>query len=277
MPSGGQIILGGGPLCHITCAGAASAKVLLLVGSWTFSRGRRSTSFHLQTTAGAHSPPQAPTTHHSPPRAPTGPQSPLENPTTYHSPQEFPVAHQRTPWTTQAPTSHLSPPEDPMDHHSPPQSLTAHQRNLQSSMRQYDSETVQWWTSAIHTCCWDIPVREDLDKDQLSLDSECSLWRQEYFRIIAFELTNVFVLNRIASFQLIQKFASHFSKQLEALFFLQLILLMEEAGAASLWHLTLTRKKETPYVRRERASLTYFTFASISVISPQFLCSCRFH
>lgn len=39
--------------------------------------------------------------------------------------------------------------------------------------------------------------------------------------------------------------------------------------------LTFTRKKDTPYVRRDRASLTYLTLASISFISPQFLCSCK--
>lgn len=37
--------------------------------------------------------------------------------------------------------------------------------------------------------------------------------------------------------------------------------------------LTFTKKKDTPYVLRDRASFTYFTFASISVISPQLLCS----
>lgn len=37
--------------------------------------------------------------------------------------------------------------------------------------------------------------------------------------------------------------------------------------------LTFTRKKDTPYVCRDLASFTYFTFASISVISPQFLWS----
>lgn len=37
--------------------------------------------------------------------------------------------------------------------------------------------------------------------------------------------------------------------------------------------LTLTRKKDTPYVLRDLANFTYFTFASISVISPQLLCS----
>lgn len=37
--------------------------------------------------------------------------------------------------------------------------------------------------------------------------------------------------------------------------------------------LTFTRKKDTPYVIRDLASFTYFTLASISVISPQVLCS----
>lgn len=38
--------------------------------------------------------------------------------------------------------------------------------------------------------------------------------------------------------------------------------------------LTFTRKNDTPYVCRDLASFTYFTLASISVISPQLLWSC---
>lgn len=38
---------------------------------------------------------------------------------------------------------------------------------------------------------------------------------------------------------------------------------------------TFTKKKDTPYVLRDLASFTYFTLASISVISPQALCSCQ--
>lgn len=83
-------------------------------------------------------------------------------------------------------------PQEPIAHHSPPQSPAAHQRTTTGThcpLRHHD-KTVGWCTSALHT--WGIPVWEDLEKDLLSLVSECSLWRLEYFWIIASELTTFF-------------------------------------------------------------------------------------